>query len=159
MGVFKRLATLLIGELDGQGPTQPDATPQILSRPPSHPRKPTGGTGGAEVFRFHEGLTTGGGNRIGKHSPISGTAVVEILTGSGQIMALDVFEVVSPAPRGPWKPLEGVPATYVVPGNTNRGHQEFEFRLDGPHPLKLPEHLAAKTTIGGVTAKVWWSCT
>jgi len=158
MGVFKKLVTLLIGELDGQGPTQAGATPQILSSRPTLPRRPTGGTGGATVFEFHEGLTTGGGSRIGKHSPVSGTAVVEILTGGGQIMALDVFEVASPAPSGPWSPLEGVPATHVVSGETNRGHQEFEFRLDGPHPLKLPEHLAAKTTIGGVTAKVWWSC-
>ena len=145
-GVFKRRVAEC--KPNGQGPAKQTTPPQGL---PGHP--------GPEVYDFHEGLTTGGGNRIGKHSPISGTAVVEILTGSGAIMALDVFEVVSPAPRGPWKPLEGVPATHVVSGETNRGHQEFEFRLDGPHPLKLPEHLAAKTTIGGVTAKIWWSCT
>ena len=158
MGIFNRLVTLLIGELDGQGPTQAGATPQILSRPPAREHRPVGGTTGATVLNFHEGLTTTGGNKIGKHSPRRGTAVVEIHSANGSIMALDVFEVDKQAPSGPWTPLAGTPATYVIPGDTNIGHQEFEFALDGPHPIKLPVHLAAKTTIGGKTAKIWWSC-
>ena len=146
MGFFKRRVAAC--KPNGPRPAKQTTTPQ---GPLGH--------SGPDVFDFHEGFITSGDDNIGRHSPASGTAVVEIYSVNGTLMALDVFQVAGPAPSGPWTPLAGNPATYVVPGDTNRGHQEFGFRLDGPHPLKLPEHLAAKTTIGGVTAKVWWSCT
>jgi hypothetical protein len=132
--------------------------PPTRARPATRPRVGNPGTG--DRFHFHEGLvaTKGGGSQIGKYSPQAGCAIVEIHDQAGRILALDVFKTSEPAPRGPWKPLPGVCATKVVPGDTGRPHQEFEFGLAGPHPLELPQHLLDKMSIGGTLAKVWISC-
>ncbi len=114
------------------------------------------GAAGAETFDFHEGLVVGPSATC-KHNPPTGTVVVEILRADGILMALDVFRASYPAPNGPFFPLPNLPATHVRPG-TGGAHQEFEFDLNGPHPIELPEHLVAKINIGATRARVWWSC-
>jgi hypothetical protein len=154
---WKRVLWRILG---GQDNTQPQTQPRPAPAPAAATVQAHTGPGAAERFAFQDGLkvTGGGGTRIGKYSPQPGCVVVEIYDSAGRLLALDVFSAPVPAPGGPWKPLPHIHATKVVPGMTNRPHQEFEFDLNGDHPIVLPQHLLDKIEIGGVTAKVWWSC-
>lgn len=125
---------------------------------PASPARPATGAAGAEVLNFSEGLVATAGPSITcRHIPSAGTVVVELMRADGTLMAMDVFRANFPAPGGAWFPLPNLPSTYVRPG-AGRSHQEFEFDLNGQHPIELPEHLAAKRDIGATRARVWWSC-
>jgi hypothetical protein len=152
MGFFKRY-------IYGPSRTKPKEE-QVHKASPAAGRTAPGPSSpaGTEDFNFHEGLVaTAGPSATCKHIPPAGTAVVEIMRADGTILAMDVFRASFPAPAGPWFPLPNLPATHVRPG-TGSAHQEFEFDMYGPHPIELPDHLAAKTNIGATRARVWWSC-
>jgi hypothetical protein len=116
----------------------------------------SGTAGSAEVFDFKENIAVSTGPQPGIHQPRPGTAVVEVVGPNG-LLAMDVFAVTEPAPSGPFK-YGPIASTHVVVGDTNCGHQEFEFPLDGPHPVELPKHIKDKGELGGHTIKIWWSC-
>lgn len=110
--------------------------------------------GFSENLSLSENLDVSGVPEAAARKPKPGTRIVEVYDVEGELVAA-ISERVPPVQKGAWKP-NGVPATYVIVGDTGLAHQELEFSLPQHSPiLTLPE-IASHPDAARV--RVYWSC-
>lgn len=120
----------------------------------------------AEAFGFKENFSAGPPGRIDKHVPAPGEVVVEVYTDRDELVYIDRFNGVRPAPRNsivvsknmwenPWDNDNGVPGTFTALYDA-RGRAFLEWRcpVDMPLPFEIPQHITSQP--GAAYMRCWW---
>jgi hypothetical protein len=121
----------------------------------------------ADVFGFEENLSIGPSGQIGKHKPRSGEVVIEVYDEDGDLINLDTFNGVRPAPNtscyisrdmfeDPWDRENGIAGTIVDHRDALRHvAMEWECPIDFDHlPFEIPQYIIDKP--GATKMKIWW---
>ena len=120
----------------------------------------------ADVFGFQESLSIGPSDQIGKYKPKPGEVIVEVYDDDGDLVGMDSFNGVRPAPKSacyisknifedPWDRENGVAGTITV-HNDAAGHValEWECPVDFDLPFEIPQYITDKP--GATKMKLWW---
>ena len=121
----------------------------------------------ADVFGFHEGLSTGPSDQLGKYKPSPGEVVVEVYDIDGDLLGMDSFNGVLPAPKtacyiskkifeDPWDRENGIAGTITVFNDATQCvvlQWECSVEFDNL-PFEIPQYIIDKP--GATTMKLWW---
>ena len=108
----------------------------------------------SDAPRLRESFGSAGSKPHLRHVPRPGTAVMEVLDASNNVLASDTFDVAACAPHGS---AEGFTSVLAPVGAEVVAYKFWEAPIsDASAPLPIPAHLASKPNAFQI--RLWWSC-